>query len=64
MNRFIYETVKRRLLSAGNEDNMFAVDSERALYVAGEPDAEVKDFYNLTIEVTDGYNSASKQVQT
>ena len=46
----------------GNEDNMFDIDGSNALYVAGEPDVETKDFYNLTIEVTDGYNKAYKQV--
>ena len=42
---------------------MFDIDGDNALYVAGEPDAERNSFYNLTIEATDGYNSAYTQVR-
>ena len=42
---------------------MFDIDGGNALYVAGSPDAETKDFYNLTIQVTDGCNNAYKQVR-
>ena len=41
---------------------MFAISPDNALYVAGYPDAENRDFYNLTIRVTDGHNQAYKQV--
>lgn len=41
---------------------MFDINNDNVLFVAGEPDAEIKDSYNLTLEVTDGFNKAIKQV--
>uniref|UniRef100_H2ZGK9 Uncharacterized protein n=1 Tax=Ciona savignyi TaxID=51511 RepID=H2ZGK9_CIOSA len=45
-------------ISAGNEDLMFHLNNEiGSLLVTGFPDAETKRKYNLTLLVTDGYNS-------
>ena len=41
---------------------MFAISNDNALFVVGDPDAESKTIYNLTIQATDGYNQALKQV--
>ena len=41
---------------------MFAISNDNALFVTGNPDAEAKNLYNLTIQATDGYNQALKQV--
>ncbi|XP_076815367.1 protocadherin Fat 1-like isoform X2 [Clavelina lepadiformis] len=41
----------------GNDDGMFHINSDGSLFITGHPDAERKDFYNLTIQVTDGFNS-------
>jgi len=41
---------------------MFAISNDNALFVAGYPDAEKKTVYNLTIQATDSYNQATKQV--
>ena len=41
---------------------MFGINDDNALFVIGEPDAEIQNRYNLTIEASDGYNVAIKQV--
>lgn len=43
---------------------MFAVSPDHVLYVAGDPDAETKNLYNITVQVSDGYNHAVMQVST
>ena len=49
--------------AGGNDDLMFHVNSHNgALLVVGEPDAERQNFYNLTLKLTDGINSAFTQV--
>nr|CAB3244827.1 protocadherin Fat 1 [Phallusia mammillata] len=47
----------------GNKDLMFHINTNQGdLLVVGTPDAETKDFYNLTIQVSDGYNTAQTHV--
>lgn len=42
---------------------MFHINTNQGdLLVVGDPDAETKDFYNLTIQVSDGFNTAQTNV--
>ena len=47
----------------GNSDDMFYVHpSDGHLYVVGEPDAEVRTSYDLTVQVSNGKKSKTAHV--
>nr|XP_018670260.2 protocadherin Fat 1 [Ciona intestinalis] len=48
----------RFMIMAGDDDRMFHLNSQDgSLVTAGYPDAEIQNFYNLTIWASDGYNN-------
>ncbi|XP_064159770.1 protocadherin Fat 3a isoform X4 [Anguilla rostrata] len=50
-------------ITGGNYDSMFDIEKGVGTIVIAKPlDAEHRSFYNMTVEVTDGTNSASTQV--
>ncbi|KAJ8280395.1 hypothetical protein GJAV_G00054020 [Gymnothorax javanicus] len=50
-------------ITGGNFDSMFDIEKGVGTIVIAKPlDAEHRSFYNMTVEVTDGTNSASTQV--
>ena len=49
--------------AGGNLDSVFGVEKGAGTIIIARPlDAEQRSFYNLTLEVTDGSNTASTQV--
>uniref|UniRef100_A0A668AXH2 FAT atypical cadherin 3a n=1 Tax=Myripristis murdjan TaxID=586833 RepID=A0A668AXH2_9TELE len=52
-------------ITGGNSDNVFDVEKAAGTIIIAKPlDSEQRSFYNLTVEVTDGTNTAYTQVST
>ena len=50
-------------ITGGNFNNAFAIDDMGAITVVGNLDYETRNFYTLTVEVTDGMNTTSVEVE-